>query len=66
MNSVVYLTGVCHADELQYLFPVSDGLFPDQKPDDHDKNIAKILSTLWANFAKNGLVFKIYYTNTDM
>ncbi|KAF2901295.1 hypothetical protein ILUMI_04893, partial [Ignelater luminosus] len=44
--------GVCHADELQYLFPVGDALFPDKTPDEFDKRIADILTTLWVNFAK--------------
>ncbi|KAJ8916723.1 hypothetical protein NQ315_013927 [Exocentrus adspersus] len=46
--------GVCHADELQYLFPVGDGLFPDKKPSDDDKKVAQLLTTLWVNFANTG------------
>nr|ASM90852.1 putative juvenile hormone esterase 1 [Colaphellus bowringi] len=46
--------GVCHADDLQYLFPIGDGLFPDVTPSEDDKRIAKLLTTLWANFAKTG------------
>nr|CAH7768495.1 unnamed protein product [Callosobruchus chinensis] len=46
--------GVCHADELQYLFPIGDGLFPDVKPSESDKKITEIMTTLWTNFAKTG------------
>ncbi|XP_967137.2 juvenile hormone esterase-like [Tribolium castaneum] len=46
--------GVCHADELQYLFPIGDGLFPDKPPSPDDKKMAKIMTTLWTNFAKFG------------
>ncbi|XP_023016954.2 esterase E4 isoform X1 [Leptinotarsa decemlineata] len=46
--------GVCHADELQYLFPLGDGLFPDVPPSEEDKRTAELLTTLWANFAKTG------------
>ncbi|KAG5884998.1 hypothetical protein JTB14_025344 [Gonioctena quinquepunctata] len=46
--------GVCHADDLQYLFPVGDGLFPDVTPSDDDKKMRNLLTTLWTNFAKTG------------
>lgn len=46
--------GVCHADELQYLFPVGDGLFPDQPPDNRDVQVAKVMTSLWVNFASTG------------
>ncbi|XP_017785446.1 PREDICTED: venom carboxylesterase-6-like [Nicrophorus vespilloides] len=45
--------GVCHADELQYLFPVADGLFPDKTHTESDKKVAKLMTTLWVNFAKD-------------
>ncbi|KAF5307862.1 hypothetical protein FQR65_LT06594 [Abscondita terminalis] len=44
--------GVCHADDLQYMFPVGDSLFPDQKQDVLDQRITEIITTLWTNFAK--------------
>ncbi|KAF5288891.1 hypothetical protein FQA39_LY03770 [Lamprigera yunnana] len=44
--------GVSHADDLQYMFPVGDSLFPDQQPDVLDKRMIEIISTLWTNFAK--------------
>ncbi|XP_068903336.1 juvenile hormone esterase-like [Tenebrio molitor] len=46
--------GVCHADELQYLFPIGDGLFPGRPPSPGDKKIAEIMTTLWVNFAQTG------------
>lgn len=46
--------GVCHADDLQYLFPVGDGLFPDKKPSDDDKYVAELFTSLFANFASEG------------
>lgn len=47
--------GVCHADDLQYLFPVGDSLFPEKKPDEADKEMAKHITTLWTNFAREGV-----------
>lgn len=46
--------GVCHADELQYLFPVRDQLFPDIPMSSEDRKISEILTKLWLNFAKTG------------
>ncbi|CAG9768327.1 unnamed protein product [Ceutorhynchus assimilis] len=46
--------GVCHADDLQYLFPVGDELFPDKKPTSDDKYVAKLFTSLFANFARTG------------
>lgn len=46
--------GVCHADELQYLFPLGADLFPDKPPTADDLNIASILTKLWTNFARTG------------
>ncbi|XP_072375762.1 venom carboxylesterase-6-like [Diabrotica undecimpunctata] len=46
--------GTIHADDLQYLFPVGDGLFPDVIPSESDKRIAKVFTTLWTNFARTG------------
>ncbi|XP_063223685.1 venom carboxylesterase-6-like [Bacillus rossius redtenbacheri] len=45
--------GVCHADELQYLFP-SNRVFPDLVPSDEDNRITDILLTMWTNFARTG------------
>ncbi|XP_030754509.1 venom carboxylesterase-6-like [Sitophilus oryzae] len=46
--------GVCHADDLQYLFPVGDGLFPDKTPTESDKHVSKLFTSLFANFALSG------------
>ncbi|CAH1102370.1 unnamed protein product [Psylliodes chrysocephalus] len=46
--------GTVHADDLQYLYPVGDGLFPDVPPTEDDKRMAEIFTTLWTNFAKTG------------
>ncbi|PSN42538.1 hypothetical protein C0J52_03840 [Blattella germanica] len=45
--------GVCHADELLYLFD-SDKLFPNSRPTKEDEFVTELMTTLWANFAHNG------------
>lgn len=52
--------GVCHADELQYLFPLAESLFPDKPQTPQDKKIAEIMTTLWVNFALTGYVTTRY------
>ncbi|KAF2902140.1 hypothetical protein ILUMI_04048 [Ignelater luminosus] len=48
-----YDYGVCHCDELLYLF--SNNPFEDDyKSNQHDKKIIDIMTTLWANFARTG------------
>lgn len=44
--------GVCHGDELQYLFPIP---FPGEGPNEADQKMSKHITTLWTNFAKNGV-----------
>ncbi|KAL1491255.1 hypothetical protein ABEB36_011876 [Hypothenemus hampei] len=46
--------GVCHADDLQYLFPVGDELFPDKTPSKEDRCVATLFSTSFTNFAATG------------
>ncbi|XP_066251364.1 venom carboxylesterase-6-like [Euwallacea similis] len=46
--------GVCHADDLQYLFPVADSLFPDKSMSDDDKCVTTLFTTLFSNFAFTG------------
>lgn len=56
-------TGTCHAEELQYLFPVGRSLFPNALPTKRDREIQKALVDLWVNFARTGyvrLVFRIH------
>ncbi|XP_050306615.1 venom carboxylesterase-6 [Anthonomus grandis grandis] len=45
--------GVCHADDLQYLFPITEGLFGEKFTED-DSYVSKLFTTLFANFAKTG------------
>lgn len=46
--------GVSHADELQYLFPVGEQLFPDVPLSPEDQRMIDVLTSLWCNFAKFG------------
>jgi len=46
--------GVCHSDELQYLFPVGGLLFPNATMNAEDLKVIDVMTTLWANFAKSG------------
>nr|CAD7404517.1 unnamed protein product [Timema cristinae] len=45
--------GVCHADELQYLFP-SDRVFPGLVPSQKDIEITDKMITMWTDFARTG------------
>ncbi|XP_067005845.2 esterase E4 [Anabrus simplex] len=45
--------GVCHADDLQYLFPM-DKFFPGITRSEDDLRMVEILTTLWTNFARTG------------
>jgi carboxylesterase type B len=47
--------GVCHADELIYLFPYTSK-FPGTKLTERDEKVVDIMTTLWTNFARTGLV----------
>ncbi|XP_059619894.1 venom carboxylesterase-6 [Phlebotomus argentipes] len=46
--------GVCHAEELQYLFPVGKELFVSAVPTQNDIKMRKLITKLWVNFAKTG------------
>ncbi|XP_031627736.1 venom carboxylesterase-6 [Contarinia nasturtii] len=46
--------GVSHAEELQYLFPIADGLFISALPTKEDEEIRKAITQLWVNFASTG------------
>lgn len=48
--------GVSHADELQYLFPVSEQLFKNISLSKQDHKMVDIITNLWYNFAKFGWV----------
>ncbi|KAG4076411.1 hypothetical protein HA402_005854 [Bradysia odoriphaga] len=46
--------GACHAEELQYLFPIGKDLFISAAPTKSDTQIRKAITELWVNFAKTG------------
>ncbi|GAB0091519.1 Carboxylic ester hydrolase [Sergentomyia squamirostris] len=46
--------GVCHAEELQYLFPVGKELFVSAIPTKNDIKMRKLITKLWVNFARTG------------
>ncbi|XP_015600279.1 venom carboxylesterase-6 [Cephus cinctus] len=46
--------GVCHADDLQYLFPVGEQLFKEFPLSVDDHKVVDIFTSLWYNFAKSG------------
>lgn len=46
--------GVTHADDLQYLFPVGEQLFPDVPLSKDDHKMIDVMTSLWFNFAKSG------------
>lgn len=48
--------GVSHADELLYLFPVHEVLFPTSGMSEEDFRTVDVMTTLWTNFAKFGWV----------
>lgn len=48
------LSGVCHADDLQYLFPIGSGLFPTAAPTKADTLMRQTMVALWVNFARTG------------
>ncbi|XP_069704524.1 esterase E4-like [Periplaneta americana] len=46
--------GVCHMDELMYLFPEDNYLFPNSTKTAKDDEMVDILTTLWTNFSRTG------------
>ncbi|XP_053670190.1 juvenile hormone esterase [Anopheles nili] len=46
--------GVCHAEELQYLFPIAKDLFHSAVPTDEEHKVRRIITKLWVNFARTG------------
>lgn len=48
------LLGVSHAEELQYLFPIAEGLFISALPTKEDNEIRKGITQLWVDFARTG------------
>ncbi|XP_034475720.1 venom carboxylesterase-6 [Drosophila innubila] len=46
--------GACHAEELQYLFPIGRELFVSAVPTSQDLKLREIMLNLWVNFARTG------------
>lgn len=46
--------GVCHGDELQYLFPIGEQIFRDIPLSEKDNRMIDLMTNLWFNFAKTG------------
>lgn len=51
---ILHCLGVSHAEELQYLFPIADGLFISALPTKEDEQVRKAITELWVNFARTG------------
>lgn len=52
--------GVCHADELQFLFPMGSALYPTTIPSERDLLMREALIEMWTNFATYGWVFELH------
>lgn len=46
--------GVCHAEELQFLFPLGKELFVSAAPTKEDTEIRRAMTKMWVDFAKTG------------
>lgn len=46
--------GACHAEELQYLFPVALELFVSASPTKSDRDLREAMLNMWVNFAREG------------
>lgn len=46
--------GVCHAEELQFLFPISAGLFVSAIPTEEDLEMRRSITKIWTDFARTG------------
>ncbi|KAM8719542.1 hypothetical protein ACLKA7_005733 [Drosophila subpalustris] len=46
--------GACHAEELQYLFPIGRELFVSAVPTRQDLKLRDLMLRLWVNFARTG------------
>ncbi|XP_049311515.1 juvenile hormone esterase-like [Bactrocera dorsalis] len=46
--------GVCHAEELQYLFPLGLSLFVSSSPTENDIVLREAILKMWVNFASEG------------
>lgn len=48
--------GTSHADDLIPLFPIRKTGFYSAIPTEQDKEVTKVMSLMWTNFARTGLV----------
>ncbi|XP_033212485.1 venom carboxylesterase-6-like [Belonocnema kinseyi] len=46
--------GVCHVDEIQYLFPIGEKLFKNTPMSNEDQKMIDLMTSLWFNFANSG------------
>lgn len=46
--------GACHAEELQYLFPIGRELFVSAVPTKQDLELRELMLQLWVSFATTG------------
>ncbi|XP_030378452.1 venom carboxylesterase-6 isoform X2 [Scaptodrosophila lebanonensis] len=46
--------GACHAEELQYLFPIGRELFVSAVPTQQDLELRQLMLNMWINFARTG------------
>lgn len=59
-NNVNHLfhSGVAHADEALYLFPVRNRMFQSSIPTESEERVRDAMVEMWVNFAKTGYEFK--------
>lgn len=50
--------GVCHGDDIQYLFPFLKEFFVSTVPSKKSTEVRKAMTKLWVDFAKTGYVIK--------
>lgn len=48
------LAGVCHAEELQFLFPIAKDLFVTAVPTPEELEVRRAITKLWVDFARTG------------
>lgn len=53
----ILITGVSHAEELQFLFPIGRELFYTSLPSKEDELMREAIVQLWVNFATYGYGF---------
>ena len=63
LAGAVWFSGVCHADDLGYLFRVGH-MDPDLDPESPEAKTRSRLVKMWTNFAKTGYVSLTFYITT--